>query len=123
MWNWRGSSVASRLNRIEAKIDRLLANQAAGRAMIMSEQEEIANLIQKVSENKDAVKAATMALSGLLDRVASLGQELQDAIAANSSDVSPDIKAAADELQASTAALQDAVPHVAAAIMKGTAAE
>jgi len=90
--------------------------------MLMTEQEEIANLVQRVSENRDAVASATTALEGLLQRVASLSQELQAAIAANPSDVSPDIKAAADQIQANTAALQDAVPHIAQAIMQGTAA-
>ena len=87
--------------------------------MLMTEQEELANLVQRVAENHDAVASATAALEGLLARVATLSKELQDAIAAGG-DVSPDIKAAADQIQANTAALQDAVPHIAHAIMQGT---
>jgi hypothetical protein len=123
LWNLFGlDAVTAQLNRIEVKINQLLAGQQAGKAMIMSEQEEIQNLIQQVAANRDASQAAVQAMTGMLQRIADQGQELQDAIAAGGTDVSPDIKAAADDLQASTAALQDAIPHVAHAIVQGTKA-
>jgi hypothetical protein len=118
-WSFRQNEVIARLIRIETKLNQLLAGQATGKAMLMTEQEELANLVQRVAENHDAVASATAALEGLLARVATLSKELQDAIAAGG-DVSPDIKAAADQIQANTAALQDAVPHIAHAIMQGT---
>ena len=122
LWDWVGlDAVTAQLNRIEVKINQLLAGQQAGKVMIMSEQEEIANLVTQVSANRDAVQAATQAMSGMLQRIADQGAELQNAIS-NSSDVSPDIKAAADELKASTDALLDTVPHMAAAIVQGTKA-
>ncbi len=124
LWNWVGlDAVTAQLNRIEVKVNQLLAGQQAGKALIMSEKDEIANLVAQVSANKDAALAATQAMTGMLQRIADQGKELQDAIASGGTDVSADIKAAADDLQASTAALQDAVPHIAHAIVQGTKAE
>jgi hypothetical protein len=77
-------------------------------------------LVQQVQANKDVTASATLALQGLLDRVSSLDQQLADAIANAGSDVSPEIRAAADALAANTAALQDAVPHISAAIKANT---
>jgi hypothetical protein len=121
LWDWVGlDTIASQLARMERKIDQLLTGQARGKELIMAEAEEIANLVTQVQANKDVTASATLALQGLLDRVSSLDQQLADAIANAGSDVSPEIRAAADALAANTAALQDAVPHISAAIKANT---
>src|SRR3954471_6294037 len=102
IWFWTEQEIndlRAQLNRIEAKIDLLLIGQAKGKELIMSEQEEIANLVVQVQANRDVVQSATTALEGLTQTVADLTQELEDAIAAAGTDVSPEIKAAADALK------------------------
>jgi chromosome segregation ATPase len=122
IWFWTEQEIndlRAQLNRIEDKLDRLLIGQSIGKELIMSEQEEIANLVQQVQANRDVVQSATTALEGLTQTVADLSQELQDAIA-NSTDVSPEIKAAADALKVNTAALEAAIPQLAQAVAKNT---
>jgi predicted nucleic acid-binding Zn-ribbon protein len=121
-YDWIGLDyIDSRLDLIDRKLDQLLIGQTKGKELIMAEQEEIANLVTQVTANRDAVQAATTAMNGLVQTVADLNTELQNAIAA-SSDVSPEIKAAADALKENTDALAAAVPQLAQAIVKGTKA-
>jgi predicted nucleic acid-binding Zn-ribbon protein len=123
LWDWVGlDTIAAQLTRMERKLDQLLTGQARGKELIMAEQEEIANLVQQVTANRDAVAAATQAMNGLVQSQADLSQQLAEAIAAAGSDVSPEIRAAADELQANTDALSAAVPQLAKAIVAGTKA-
>ena len=82
----------------------MLVSERKQMEMAMAEAEEIANLVAQVKANKDVLQSATIAIGGMLDKIATLSQELQDAIAAGGTDVSADIKAAADELQANTVA-------------------
>jgi chromosome segregation ATPase len=125
IWFWTEQEIQdlrAQLNRIEDKIDQLLIGQAKGKELIMSEQEEIANLVEQVQANRDVVQSATTALEGLTQTVADLTQELNDAIAASGSDVSPEIKAAADALKVNTVALNAAIPQLAQAVAKNTKA-
>jgi small-conductance mechanosensitive channel len=112
--------IATTLKRIEKKLDQVLVSERKQTEMIMSEQEEVANLVAQVNANKDVLQSATVAIGGMLDKIATLSQELQDAIAAGGTDVSADIKTAADELQANTVAFQQAVPQMAAAVKANT---
>jgi DNA repair exonuclease SbcCD ATPase subunit len=124
LWYWTEQEIKdlrAQLNRIEGKVNQLLIGQAKGKELIMSEQEEIANLVEQVQANRDVVQSATTALEGLTQTVADLTQELQDAIAA-STDVSPEIKAAADALKVNTVALNAAIPQLAQAVAKNTKA-
>jgi predicted nucleic acid-binding Zn-ribbon protein len=107
-----------KLNTIDSKLNNVLRLQQETKELVMSEQEEIDNLVEEVSKNRDAVESATIAMEGLVNQVATLSQQLNDAIA-NSSDVSPEIKAAADALAVNTAALQEAVPALAQAVGTG----
>ena len=66
------------------------------------------------------MQSATTALQGLVQTVSDLGQELQDAINNAGSDVSPEIRQAAEELKANTDALQSAIPQIAQAVAKNT---
>jgi chromosome segregation ATPase len=112
--------IDTRLTRIEKKIDVLLASERRQEERAMAEQEEIANLIEQVEANKDVVQSAVIAIQGLIDRVAQIGQELQDAINAGGSDVSPEIKEAAEKLKANTDALREAIPDLAGAVKANT---
>lgn len=123
IWFWTEQEIndlRAQLNRIEDKINQLLLGQAKGKELIMSEQAEIANLVVQVQANRDVVQSATTALEGLTQTVADLTQELEDAIAAAGTDVSPEIKAAADALKVNTAMLQDAIPELAQAVAHNT---
>lgn len=121
-FDWVGlDDIETYLIRIEQKLDQVLSNQTSGKEMIMAEREEIQNLVNQVRNNRDVAQSATTALQGLVESVARGQQELTDAIAANT-DVSPDIKAAADELKADTDALRAAVPQLANAIKENTPA-
>lgn len=127
LWDWVGlDPILEALNRIEDKLDAIAGGARdfwqESKERDMAEKDEIDNLVQRVSANRDAVQAAQLAMSGMLDRIAAQGKELADAIAA-ASDVSPQIRQAADDLAANTAALQDAVPHIAQAIVQGTKAQ
>jgi len=123
IWFWTEQEIIAlraQLNRIEAKVKQLLIGQAKGKELIMSEQEEIANLVEQVQANRDVVQSATTALEGLTQTVADLTQELNDAIAAAGTDVSPEIKAAADALRVNTIALEAAIPQLAQAVAANT---
>ena len=115
--------IEDQLNAINGKLDQLLAGQTHGKELIMAEREEIDNLMQKVQANKDLGQSIDMAVKGLLGRVTSLSQELQDAIANAGSDVSPDIRAAADALEENNRAIADALPHITPFIMANTPAQ
>lgn len=120
-YEWLGlDAIEAQLNRIANKLDSILEAQQVAKEMNMAEAQEIQNLVAQVQANKDVVQSATIALKGLLDRVADLNQQLQEAIANAGSDVSPEIRAAAEELAANTAALADAVPHIAHAVKDNT---
>lgn len=112
--------IEDQLNRIERKVDKLLLGQTQGKELIMAEQEEIQNLVQQVQQNCDVVQSATTALQGLVQTVSDLGQELQEAINNAGSDVSPEIRQAAEELKANTEALRGAIPQLAEAVAKNT---
>ena len=112
--------IEDQLNRIERKVDKLLLGQTQGKELIMAEQEEIQNLVQQVQQNRDVVQSATTALQGLVQTVSDLGQELQEAINNAGSDVSPEIRQAAEELKANTEALRGAIPQLAEAVAKNT---
>jgi chromosome segregation ATPase len=119
---WLGlDELGTRLATIEQKLEQVLSNQTAGKEMIMAEKEEIENLVTQVRQNRDVVSSATTALQGLVAAVAQGQQELANAIA-NNTDVSPDIRAAADELKADTDALKAAVPALASAVTENTPA-
>jgi Mg2+ and Co2+ transporter CorA len=125
LWLWtdeQSRELNATLKRLEGKVDRLLLSGSKLQEMQMAEAEEIANLVQQVTANRDAVAAATQAMNGLVRSQADLSAQLEEAIAAAGSDVSPEIRAAADELQANTEALQAAVPQLAQAIVAGTKA-
>jgi methyl-accepting chemotaxis protein len=116
---WIGTDdVIARLDVIDRKLNAVLKLQQETKDLVMSEQEEIANLVDEVSKNRDAVQSATIAMEGLVSQVATLSQQLNDAIA-SSSDVSPEIKAAAEALAVNTAALQAAIPQLAQAVGTG----
>jgi chromosome segregation ATPase len=121
-FEWLGlDELGTRLATIEQKLEQVLSNQTAGKEMIMAEKEEIENLVTQVRQNRDVVSSATTALQGLVAAVAQGQQELAQAIA-NNTDVSPDIRAAADELKADTDALKAAVPALAEAVKENTTA-
>jgi chromosome segregation ATPase len=121
-YEWLGlDQLEAKLDQIVDKLDNILQAQQAAKETDMAEAQEIANLVQQVTANRDAVQAGTTAMQGLVQTVADLQTELQSAIA-NSTDVSPEIKAAADDLMANTQALQQAIPQLARAIVAGTKA-
>lgn len=120
-YGWIGLDyIDGKLDAINHKLDLLLTGQAKGKELIMAEQEEIANLVEQVRANRDVVASATTALDGLVQKVAQLSEELQDAIDSADSDVSSDIKAVADDLKANTEALQAAIPQLAQAVKANT---
>ena len=120
LWDWVGlDTIASQLTRMEGKLDQLLLGQDTGKELIMAEQEEITNLVQQVQANRDVVQSATTAFNGLVETIDHLSQELRTAID-NSTDVSPEIKQAAEDLQASTDALRSAIPLMAQAVKANT---
>jgi ABC-type transporter Mla subunit MlaD len=127
LWDWVGlDALWQKLDSIEKKLDAVTVQAAKfwkeSKERDMAETEEIANLVQQVQSNKDAVQSATTALAGYVAAVRDLSDQLAQAIA-NSTDVSPAIKAAADEIKANTDALQAAIPQVAQAIVKNTKAQ
>jgi predicted nucleic acid-binding Zn-ribbon protein len=118
IWWISSEDIVGRLDAIDTKLNAVLKLQQETKELVMSEQEEIANLVEEVSANRDAVQSATIAMEGLVSQVATLSQQLNDAIA-NSSDVSPEIKAAAEALAVNTAALEAAIPQLAQAVGTG----
>jgi chromosome segregation ATPase len=121
-WNILGlDALASQLNNIEKKIDQLVAGQARGKELIMAEMEEITNLTAKVEANRSAIDSAKIGFDGMAKMISDLTTKLQDAIAAGGTDVSPQIKAAADALEAQTEALTAAIPKLATAVGKNVA--
>jgi chromosome segregation ATPase len=120
LWDWIGlDDLALQLSKIDAKLNILIAGQQAGKELLMAERDEIQNLVQQVTANRNAVDSAKQALQGYMSQISDLTQKLQDAIA-NDSDVSPDIKQAADDLKANTDALVAAIPQVAQAVDANT---
>jgi methyl-accepting chemotaxis protein len=103
------------LKRIEDKIDQLILSASQELERDMAEKDEIANLVAQVQANKSASDSAKLAFDGFVQQVSELTQQLQDAVA-NNTDVSPDIKAAADALAANTEELRAAIPTVVQAI-------
>ncbi len=124
LWDWVGldaiwqalETLCQKVDALTNKVDTLGEQE---RERDMAEQEEITNLIQQVTANRDAVEATKMALTGLVDMVEDGQRKLEEALA-NSSDVSPAIKQAADELAANTEALRAAIPPLAQAVGDNT---
>jgi prefoldin subunit 5 len=84
----------------------------------MNEDEETAieDLKQQVGESSDVMAAATAALTGYVQRVADLAEQLQDAVTGDDEDV---VKETSDALQRRLKALRAAIPEVAQAIARG----
>lgn len=108
--------ITAQLTRIEAKIDQLILGQQQGKELIMSEQDEIANLVEQIKESADIAESVRVGFQGMLEQQAKLNQQLQDAIAANASDVSPQIKAAADAVAQNNANLKASIPLMVQAV-------
>lgn len=111
--------IAEGIAAIEEKLDRILHHQHQMKKELLMEKEEIARLVASVAENTSAANAAAEALTAFANSNAKLTQALQDAIA-NNTDVAPDIKAAADAIDANNATLRTHIPAVAAAVAANT---
>lgn len=111
--------IAEGLAAIDEKLDRILHHQHEMKKELLMEKDEIARLVASVAENTSAANAAAEALTAFANSNAKLTQALQDAIA-NNTDVAPDIKAAADAIDANNATLRTHIPAVAAAVAANT---
>lgn len=105
------------LTRIENKIDLLSASVQAlaqsQRKQNMATQAELDALAAAVAQNTDVEASAAQALNQLVANVATLTQQLADAVANGDSAA---VQAATAQLQANNTALQAAIPALSAAI-------